>query len=558
MKKIPLVFGLLLIFVVAIVTVELLTSSVYKEDVAPQVEEKKVEVKTPEEIKAEMISSYNFKETEQDGQKTSCLSVTKDNVRYCAITIYDTNKNKIKDIECIANAQTDTCEIDGKERTYDTRGNLIKERYCDKYNENNECAKWSGRGTDYKYDTNNNLIQERHCSWTDSKGNCMGKDEENNYYHIYSEGYDYVYNDKGQKIKQKKCARHYYADGACAEYEKVTEYKYNDKGLLNLVKSCYKNDFQYGKRLPAKEHGREYCEIAGGNGSCRGYIASKNADREITCSNFDPYKLMLEESYSYNKQGLLAEEKSYFTPGYVEYKRFLRDEKGRTIIEQVNQSAVRYEYNDKNQIISKKTCTASMEDLISSISDLEEDDFCRAFKNTTYYTYDDNGNLITEKYCDYGSCFGEDCMATEKEYCKKKGKEMNYSYNANNNLTRKVKIHGKDIDETFYYYDENNNMVRTRLFRNGKNHEGIRHRNDEEYLYTGSDFIYDKDKRIIQERDCMEAYHDGNGNCKEVGPGTDYIYDKEGNLFMKISVDSTGKTSIQNLYKNYYYLEEKQ
>ena len=126
---------------------------------------------------------------------------------------YDENGNQISKRECRSIAADGSCNYSsGWDSGYDENGNKTSERYCRGISADGNCTGYSG-GVEYTYDANGNQTSNRRCSTYSDDGSCSA----------YSKGTEWTYDDKGNKISEGNCSS-YGSDGKCTAYSSIRSY----------------------------------------------------------------------------------------------------------------------------------------------------------------------------------------------------------------------------------------------------------------------------------------------------------------------------------------------
>lgn len=144
-----------------------------------------------------------------------------------------------------------------------------------------------------------------------------------------------------------------------------------------------------------------------------------------------------------------------------------------------------------------------------------------------YYTYDDEGNLTSERQCTSINSSGECVFAY--------GEDNNfgnrfYTYDDDNNVKTYRQCHDVNsqgncntYDGEFSYDVTRNGNVETQRFCGTIDDKGV----CQTYAGWGYENTYDSNGRVVSTRTCSAI--DDNGQCTSYSDASEYIYDDEGN-----------------------------
>lgn len=476
--------------------------------------------------------------------------------------VYDENGNMLKKTE--KDSWYDTVTV--TEYEYDSQNRLVKIINEDKT-------------TEYAYDDAGNIAKETVLRGTDNVsetlytydefGNVLSESEYFNGEFSRSHSYTYVYNDhndivstddsystvfNGETITNEAkstCEYTYDSLGRAIKTvsegnagKNVKEFEYNDNGdvvkeTVNTIAYTTVSEYEY-----TYSNGKITKERMVQNTWSNDFLDEEYDDRgNITMRKSDGS--LIKHEYVYDKNGFIIKETlttegdDYYGKTSVTIIEYTNDEQGRvlksvSVDEKGKANTKEYTYDSDDRIL-KETWTESYGE----------------YNNTYYideYTYDDNGNVLTN----YHKYHDSESTTTYK-----------YVYDKNGNVLEKKS--GDSV--TKYAYDEKGNSTKIERYTKSAISEWTENTYDEKGNITKS-VKYDADGAVIAVR---ESVFDDNGNLtseslKKGNSETDtmfeeyvhnYTYDPLGNMLtyfeMRTDISGTETAFCEYTYSGYTY-----
>jgi len=274
------------------------------------------------------------------------------NKKVCVNTVFKKGVKQTQTI-CDSTDATGKCRIK-RERFFNAEGLLVSDRACSSsYGMPNTQNKYNS-GVEYFY-KGKDLVVLKTCKQYDGNGKCTA----------YDMGREKTYNANHKVTKNTTCLS-YGPKGECRNAS-ATENTYNDKGLLVSSKKCHAYE---------------------ADGKCRNY------------GQFEEYK--------YDAKG-----NKISSRGCSKY-----DDKN--VCERYQNSGFEYKYDAQNNMIAEKKC-----------SRYDENNVCQRYDNSGYeYTYDGKHNKLTSAKCFYGTAgkcdassvtefiYDDDGVLITEKYCR--------------------------------------------------------------------------------------------------------------------------------------------
>lgn len=271
-------------------------------------------------------------------------------------SFYDKHGKKTSTRTCSVYRADGKCTKYGEsvDYAYDDRGNKILERYCNNSSMGADCNYADSIGREYMYDIHGNLTSERYCTSYGVDGKCI----------IYSYVIDYIYDRNGHQLSGRYCYNNSIGNnGNCRSYYGGYEYTYDSKGNQTSWRNCeqYGSDgycirystggYDYTYDTKGHQTSRHRCLFYGSDGKCAHEIGTK---------------------YTYDTNGnqILARDYIGFgsTENYGGVYTYKYDANGNQI------SYYYYQYYDFGDKYTREGAE---------------------------YTYDEEGNKTSSRYCDH-------------------------------------------------------------------------------------------------------------------------------------------------------------
>lgn len=273
------------------------------------------------------------------------------NKKVCANTVF---KNGVKQTQTICDSTdaTGKCRIK-RERFFNANGLLVSDRGCSSAYQGTNKENSYTSGIEYSY-KGKDLVALKVCKQYDSTGKCAA----------YDRGKEMAYNANHKVTKNTQCLS-YGPKGECRN-PSGEENTYNDKGLLVSSKKCY----AYEADGKCRNYGQfeEYKYDAKGN-KISSRVCSKYDDKNV-CERYQNSGF----EYKYDAQNNMIAER----------KCSIYDENN--VCQRYGNSGYEYTYDGKHNKVTSAKCFYG------------KDAKCDA-TDVTEFIYDDDGVLITEKYC---------------------------------------------------------------------------------------------------------------------------------------------------------------